>query len=58
MGNCNIDVFVKSNLSEAYLYVSHPMIIEIGGGRKLLTANKALMGFFTAVDSLVRIQGA
>lgn len=35
--------------------MSHTMIIKIGGGRELLTANKALMGLFTAVDPFMRV---
>lgn len=50
--------FSESSLLETYLDVSHTMIVEVGRGRKLLTANETLMRFFTTVDSLVRIQRA
>lgn len=54
----NIRIFIffsESSLLETYLDVSHTMIVEVGRGRKLLTANETLMRFFTTVDSLVRI---
>lgn len=57
----NIRIFIffsESSLLETYLDVSHTMIVEVGRGRKLLTANETLMRFFTTVDSLVRIQRA
>lgn len=45
-------------INYTHLDMSHPMIVEIRRGCELLTADEALMGFFAAVDALMRVERA
>lgn len=47
-----------THVNYTHLDMSHPMIIEIRRGCELLTADEALMGFFAAVDALMRVERA
>lgn len=46
------------DITSAHLDMGHPMIIKIRRSCELLSTDKALMRFFAAMDTLMRVQWA